>query len=106
MDTNKMRELKKELAEAAGSYEWYADGDLRYCDDKTGETHGLHHDDSRFIAAASPATVLALLALILGISIGWAHAHYTVADECERLGKFYVGNRTFECVKIEEKANG
>ncbi|EPM0509751.1 ead/Ea22-like family protein [Pseudomonas putida] len=60
MDTNKMRELK-ELAEAAGSYEWYAAGDLRYCDDKTGETHGLHHDDSRFIAAASPATVLALL---------------------------------------------
>ena len=60
MDTNKMRELK-ELAEAAGSDEWYAAGDLRYCDDKTGETHGLHHDDSRFIAAASPATVLALL---------------------------------------------
>lgn len=60
MDTNKMRELK-ELVEAAGSYEWYAAGDLRYCDDKTGETHGLHHDDSRFIAAASPATVLALL---------------------------------------------
>ncbi|MCO7526371.1 ead/Ea22-like family protein [Pseudomonas asiatica] len=60
MDTNKMRELK-ELAEAAGSDEWYAAGDLRYCDDRTGETHGLHHDDSRFIAAASPATVLALL---------------------------------------------
>ena len=60
MDNNKMRELK-ELAEAAGSDEWYAAGDLRYCDDKTGETHGLHHDDSRFIAAASPATVLALL---------------------------------------------
>lgn len=63
MDTNKMRELK-ELAEAAGSYEWYAAGDLRYCDDKTGETHGLHHDDGRFIAAASPAAILALLAEI------------------------------------------
>ncbi|WP_256824916.1 ead/Ea22-like family protein [Pseudomonas kurunegalensis] len=60
MDTNKMRDLKA-MAEAAGSDEWYAAGDLRYCDDKTGETHGLHHDDSRFIAAASPATVLALL---------------------------------------------
>ncbi|HEN8706654.1 ead/Ea22-like family protein [Pseudomonas sp. XP2] len=59
MDTNKMRDLKA-MAEAAGSDEWYAAGDLRYCDDKTGETHGLHHDDSRFIAAASPATVLAL----------------------------------------------
>nr|WP_277355678.1 ead/Ea22-like family protein [Pseudomonas kurunegalensis] len=55
-----MRDLKA-MAEAAGSDEWYAAGDLRYCDDKTGETHGLHHDDSRFIAAASPATVLALL---------------------------------------------
>lgn len=63
MDTNKMRELK-ELAEAAGSYEWYAAGDLRYCDDKTGETHGLHHDDGRFIAAASAAAILALLAEI------------------------------------------
>ncbi|MCK2109204.1 ead/Ea22-like family protein [Pseudomonas juntendi] len=58
------KEKLKALAEAAGSDEWYAAGDLRYCDDKTGETHGLHHDDSRFIAAASPATVLALLAEI------------------------------------------
>jgi hypothetical protein len=63
MDTNKMRDLKA-LAEAAGSDEWYAAGDLRYCDDKTGETHGLHHDDGRFIAAASPAAILALLAEI------------------------------------------
>ena len=63
MDTNKMLDLKA-LAEAAGSDEWYAAGDLRYCDDKTGETHGLHHDDGRFIAAASPAAILALLAEI------------------------------------------
>ncbi|WP_342649111.1 ead/Ea22-like family protein [Pseudomonas sp. REB1044] len=54
----------KALAEASGFGEWYAAGDLRYCDDKTGEIHGLHHDDSRFIAASSPATVLALLAEI------------------------------------------
>ncbi|MDM9601359.1 hypothetical protein QTN23_17720 [Pseudomonas shirazica] len=63
MDTNKMLDLKA-LAEAAGSDEWYAAGDLHYCDDKTGETHGLHHDDGRFIAAASPAAILALLAEI------------------------------------------
>lgn len=54
----------KALAEASGPNQWYSAGDLRYCDDKTGEIHGLHHDDSRFIAAASPATVLALLAEI------------------------------------------
>lgn len=54
----------KALAEASGLDQWYSAGDLRYCDDKTGEIHGLHHDDSRFIAAASPAMVLALLAEI------------------------------------------
>lgn len=78
MDTNKMRDLKA-MAEAAGSDEWYAAGDLRYCDDKTGEIHGLHHDDSRFIAAASPAAVLALLAEIERLSDendkAWRHAH-------------------------------
>ncbi|WP_281690777.1 ead/Ea22-like family protein [Pseudomonas sp. PARCl1] len=58
------KEKLKALAEASGSDEWYAAGDLRYCDDKTGETHGLHHDDGRFIAAASPAAILALLAEI------------------------------------------
>ncbi|MFG0864603.1 ead/Ea22-like family protein [Pseudomonas sp. FYR_7] len=58
------KEKLKALAEASGGGEWYSAGDLRYCDDKTGEIHGLHHDDSRFIAAASPATVLALLAEI------------------------------------------
>ncbi|MFT8234689.1 hypothetical protein ACLNBI_24480 [Pseudomonas guariconensis] len=54
----------KALGESSGLGEWYSAGDLRYCDDKTGEIHGLHHDDSRFIAAASPATVLALIAEI------------------------------------------
>jgi len=48
-----------------------------------------------------------LFALLVGVSIGWDWAHHTVATECERLGKFYVGKRTFECVKIEEgKHNG
>jgi len=54
----------KALAEASGDGGWYASGDLRYCDDKAGEVHGLHHDDSRFIAAASPDTVLALIGQI------------------------------------------
>lgn len=43
-----------------------------------------------------------LFALMVGIAIGWIWAHHAVATECERLGKFYVGKRTFECVKIEE----
>ncbi|UBM23319.1 ead/Ea22-like family protein [Pseudomonas sp. p1(2021b)] len=82
MDTNKMRELK-ELAEAAGSDEWYAAGDLRYCDDKTGETHGLHHDDSRFIAAASPATVLALLAEVERLAISRSKKERELEQELE-----------------------
>lgn len=32
---------------------------------------------------------------------GWVRAHIVVATECKRLGKFYVGNETFECIKIE-----
>lgn len=65
MDTNKMtvdKEQLKSLAEASLTGDWYEAGDLRYEDRKTGDIHGLHHDDDRFIAAAGPATVLALLA--------------------------------------------
>ncbi|MBA6142321.1 hypothetical protein H4B97_07515 [Pseudomonas juntendi] len=65
MDTNKMtvdKEQLKSLAEASLTGDWYEAGDLRYEDRRTGDIHGLHHDDDRFIAAAGPATVLALLA--------------------------------------------
>jgi hypothetical protein len=66
-----MTDLNKQelrwLAEAARYGEWYKSGDLRCHDDRTGETHGLDHDTDRFIAAANPAAILALL------------------DECERL---------------------
>lgn len=44
-----------------------------------------------------------LVALMVGYGIGWANAHYTVADECEKLGSFYVGKRVFKCVEIEAK---
>lgn len=40
--------------------------------------------------------------LALGWWIGWVHAHYTVADECRKLGKFYVGKTIFECKAITE----
>lgn len=64
MDTNKMAVDKaqlKSLAEALLVGDWYESGDLRYEDRKTGDVHGLHHDDDRFIATANPATILALL---------------------------------------------
>ncbi|MBH3395825.1 hypothetical protein [Pseudomonas monteilii] len=40
--------------------------------------------------------------LLLAYYIGWVRAHYTVAAECERLGGFYVGSKTFRCVKAED----
>lgn len=43
------------------------------------------------------------LGLIVGHCNGWVTAHHTVAEECERLGSFYVGSRTFECTKISNK---
>lgn len=39
--------------------------------------------------------------LLLAYYVGWLRAHYTVAAECERLGGFYVGSKTFRCVKVE-----
>lgn len=33
---------------------------------------------------------------------GWYFAHTTVATECERLGKFYVGKQVYQCMKIED----
>ncbi|MGV7078462.1 hypothetical protein ACWA5Z_06610 [Testudinibacter sp. P80/BLE/0925] len=32
---------------------------------------------------------------------GWFFAHQTVATECEKLGRFYVGKNVYECTKIE-----
>lgn len=45
-----------------------------------------------------------MIALILGYTAGWSHAHKTVATECERLGSFYVGDKAFHCNSIEERA--
>ncbi len=44
-----------------------------------------------------------LLFLAIGWFGGWVYAHYTVADECRKLGKFYVGKTVFECKAITEK---
>lgn len=51
----------RELAEKAGSGDWYESDELHYHDDRSGEAHRLHSDEGGFIAAVCPATVLALL---------------------------------------------
>lgn len=44
-----------------------------------------------------------LLALWIGHSAGWSSAHRMVATECERTGRFFVGNTVFECTVINEQ---
>lgn len=51
-------------------------------------------------------TLWMLLFLAIGWFGGWCHAHHTVATECRRLGKFYVGSTIFECKAIIEKEGG
>lgn len=46
---------------------------------------------------------IAILCGLIGYLWGWAQAHYTVADECTKLGAFYVGKRVFKCTEIETK---
>lgn len=40
---------------------------------------------------------IALNALIFTCVVTWARAHHTVATECERLGAFYVNDKTSTC---------
>ena len=35
--------------------------------------------------------------LSAGAILGWSAAHTDVSQECQRLGGFYVGSKTFEC---------
>lgn len=44
-----------------------------------------------------------LLGLIVGCTIAWIAAHACVASECEKLGGFYVGKKTFKCVEIKQE---
>ena len=47
-----------------------------------------------------------VIGYVLGFSSGhrkaWIEAHLTVADECRKLGKFYVGKEVFTCSEINE----
>lgn len=38
-----------------------------------------------------------LIGILIGYHIGWRHAHLTVAEECRRLGGFFVGKAVFTC---------
>jgi hypothetical protein len=41
-----------------------------------------------------------LVIFALGYSVGWYRGHATIAQECIRLGSFYVGKRVFLCTSI------
>ena len=43
-----------------------------------------------------------VVSLLVGYLYGWADAHHTVATECERLGKFYVGKTVYECKSVKK----
>jgi len=43
---------------------------------------------------------MGLVCLFIGYQRGWTNAHVTVAKECERLGKFFVGKTVYECTAI------
>ena len=43
-----------------------------------------------------------LIALLIGYRMGWESAHKTVASECRKLGRFYVGKTVFHCPVVED----
>lgn len=49
--------------------------------------------------------LISIIAVYLAYQLGWEVAHLTVAKECERLGAFYVGKKTYRCVAVEPKTD-
>lgn len=47
--------------------------------------------------------ILSMLFGLLCYRLGWESAHKTVADECERLGGFYVGDKIFKCFQVDDR---
>ena len=43
-----------------------------------------------------------LIGCLIGYFFGWVNAHLTVADECNKLGAFYVNKTVYHCVKKED----
>jgi len=52
------------------------------------------------------ALLAIVISLIVGYAWGWGSAHNTVAKECKRLGRFYVGMNTFYVDKITHENDG
>lgn len=46
---------------------------------------------------------MGIVFFLLGKSFGWRAAHLVIADECEKLGKFYVRDNIYECKKISKR---
>lgn len=45
-----------------------------------------------------------IVVFYIGHKFGYVRAHYVVSQECEKLGKFFVGNKIYECVNITSKS--
>lgn len=45
--------------------------------------------------------LLVAVAIWLAYMHGWYTAHITIATECERIGKFYVKKKVYECAMIK-----
>ena len=45
------------------------------------------------------AAAMISLCVFSVFAFGWAFAHNEVSTECDRLGAFYVGNKTYTCVR-------
>jgi len=41
-----------------------------------------------------------IVSLVVGMYAGWVCAHLAIADECKKLGAFYVRSEIFKCVKV------
>jgi len=46
---------------------------------------------------------IAISTLLCGFAFGWIIAHNEVAKECDKLGKFYVGDTVYECKSVPKK---
>lgn len=47
--------------------------------------------------------VVKMILFLLGMFVGWIYAHNVIANECVKLGKFYVGDRVFTCNSVDIK---
>ena len=48
-------------------------------------------------------TLMATAVVAFALFAGWVMAHIAVAQECEKLGGFYVGTNVYECRPKGEK---